>query len=385
MESCDILIVGGGPAGSSFAWKLRGSGLDILLIDKESFPREKVCAGWVTPEVLKILRIDMEEYRLKAVLQPITGFRTSMMRGSEVETRYEETVSFGIRRSEFDHYLLERSGTRLRLGEPLRSIRRGNGHWVVNEQIQTPLVIGAGGHFCPVARILGARRADSESGVVAQEMEFEMDEAQKSDCRIRPDTPELYFCEDLKGYGWCVRKGNFLNIGLGRNDKNRLSEHVRAFYCLLKEKRRIHQDTPANFKGHAYLLYSHISKNVIDDGVMLIGDAAGLAYPQSGEGIRPAVESALMAAEVVFLALGNYRKERLQQYPEMLAERFGKVSVSIFEMLPQGLKHLAARRLMSSKWFSRNILLDRWFLHSHQPLLSFMEASRSLRQIQKAL
>lgn len=385
MESCDILIVGGGPAGSSFAWKLRGSGLDILVLDKESFPREKVCAGWVTPEVLKTLRIDMEEYRLKAVLQPITGFRTSMMRGSEVETRYEETVSFGIRRSEFDHYLLERSGTRLRLGEPLKSIRRENGHWIVNEQFRTPLVIGAGGHFCPVARILGARPADSESGVVAQEMEFEMDEAQKSDCRIRPDTPELYFCEDLKGYGWCVRKGNFLNIGLGRNDKNKLPEHVRAFYCLLKEKGRIHQDTAANFKGHAYLLYSHIPKNVIDDGVMLIGDAAGLAYPQSGEGIRPAVESALMAAEVVFLALGNYRKERLQRYPEMLTERFGKGSVSIFEMLPQGLKHLAARRLMSSKWFSRNILLDRWFLHSHQPPLSFMEASHSLQQIQKTL
>ncbi len=385
MESCDILIVGGGPAGSSFAWKLRGSGLDILVLDKEFFPRDKVCAGWVTPEVLKTLRLDMEEYRQKAVLQPITGFRTSMMRGSEVETRYDGTVSFGIRRSEFDHYLLERSGTRLRLGEPLRSIRRENGLWIVNEQIKTPLVIGAGGHFCPVARILGARPSYSESGVVAQEMEFEMDEAQKNNCRIRPDTPELYFCEDLKGYGWCVRKGNFLNIGLGRNDKNKLSEHVRAFYCLLKEKGRIHQDTLANFKGHAYLLYRQASRNVIDDGVMLIGDAAGLAYPQSGEGIRPAVESALMAAEVVFLALGNYRKERLQRYPEMLTERFGKGSGGIFDMLPQGLKHLTARSLMSSKWFSRNILLDRWFLHSHQPPLSFMEASHSLQQIQKAL
>lgn len=396
MESCDVLIIGGGPAGSTFARKMRGSGMDIMVLDKNEFPRDKVCAGWVTPAVLKTLRIDTEEYRFRRVLQPITGFRTSLMSGAGVETRYEGIVSFGIRRSEFDHYLLERSGARLRLGEPLKTLRREKGLWIVNDQIKTPLVIGAGGNFCPVALYLDHQAKESkniddvhpstssgqtvnpfmlkssrhENLVVAQEMEFEMDERQQGDCRIRPDTPELYFCDDLKGYGWCFRKGNFLNIGLGRNDKNGLSEHVRAFYCLLKEKGRVHKDTPAEFKGHAYLLYRQGSRNIVGEGVMLIGDAAGLAYPQSGEGIRPAVESALMAADVVISALGNYRRERLQRYPEMLTARFGKGSGSIFDMFPQGLKSMAGRGLMSSRWFTRNILLDRWFLHSHQPQLN---------------
>ncbi len=59
---------------------------------------------------------------------------------------------------------------------------------------------------------------------------------------------------------------------------------------------RIPADLPGKFKGHAYLLYAHGNRPVIGDGVMIIGDAAGLAYTQSGEGIRPAIESGLMAA-----------------------------------------------------------------------------------------
>jgi len=370
MEYCDILIVGGGPAGSTFAWKLRGAGLDILLLDKNQFPRDKVCAGWVTPAVINTLQIDENEYGQDRVLQPISGFITSIIGGTEVLTEYGDTVSHGIRRSEFDHYLLGRSGARLQLGEQLTTLRRENSRWIVNDRITTPLIIGAGGHFCPVARFLGARPGDSVSGVVAQEIEFEMDTRQQGDCRIRQDTPELYFCDDLKGYGWCFRKGNFLNIGLGRNDSLGLSEHVRSFYDYLLQKGKIPRDAPTNFKGHAYLLYRQASRNIMDDGVLLIGDAAGLAYPQSGEGIRPAVESALMAADVVISALGNYRIEKLQRYTELLTKRFGKGnSGTIFDILPQGMKNLAAKKLMSSRWFSRNILLDRWFLHSHQPPL----------------
>ena len=59
--------------------------------------------------------------------------------------------------------------------------------------------------------------------------------------------------------------------------------------------------------GHAYLLASAAGRRVVDDGVVLVGDAAGLAYPQSGEGIRPAVESGLMAAETILAARGSLR------------------------------------------------------------------------------
>jgi geranylgeranyl reductase family protein len=363
MESCDVLIVGGGPAGSALAWTLRKRGLDVLILDKSAFPRDKVCAGWITPATTELLQLDKEVYSRERVLQHISGFRTCMIGGAEVVTRYGSTVSYGIRRAEFDNYLLQRSGARLRIGEPLKTMERKNGAWLINNDIKTPLVIGAGGHFCPVAGLLRGNRARSEPAVIAQEVEFELNESGQRECQVAGDTPELYFCEDLKGYGWCVRKGNFLNIGLGREDNHNVADQVRSFVGYLKERERVPANVPANFKGHAYMLYRGASQSLVQDGVMLIGDAAGLAYPKSGEGIRPAIESALMAAKVILSAAGDYRRARLLHYPFLLVERFGKGGTTS-EILPQAVIRFVSRRLMENRWFSRHILLDRWFLNA---------------------
>jgi flavin-dependent dehydrogenase len=99
---------------------------------------------------------------------------------------------------------------------------------------------------------------------------------------------------------------------------------------------------------------------------MLIGDAAGLAYPKSGEGIRPAVESALIAANVILSAAGDYRSSRLLPYPAQLASRFGEDG-SGSDLLPQAVRRFVSRRLMDSRWFSRHVLLDRWFLNAYRP------------------
>ncbi len=368
MESCDVLIVGGGPAGSTLAWKLREQGLDVLILDKSAFPRDKVCAGWITPATTELLRFDTDDYGRGRVLQPISGFRTSMLGGAEIVTRYGRTVSYGIRRCEFDHYLLRRSGARLRLGEPMRTMERKDGVWSVNESIRSSLVVGAGGHFCPVARLLRRGGPRSEQAVIAQEVEFEMDAGQQRDCRVEADTPELFFCEDLKGYGWAVRKGNFLNIGLGREDSRNVTEQVNSFLGYLKERKRVPSNIPSAFKGHAYMLYGGAPEGLVDDGVMLIGDSAGLAYPKSGEGIRPAVESALAAAEIIRSAGGDYRRDRLLPFPSRLEARFGKDG-SAPDLVPQPVKRFVSRRLMESRWFSRHVLLDRWFLNAHRPVL----------------
>src|SRR5262245_45804199 len=113
MDTCDVLIVGGGPAGSSCARELCRAGLDVVVLDKAVFPRDKVCAGWITPAVVAELEIDVDGYSKSHVFQPITGFRTSLLGADEVETSYGHPVSFGIRRCEFDNYLLKRSGARL--------------------------------------------------------------------------------------------------------------------------------------------------------------------------------------------------------------------------------------------------------------------------------
>lgn len=108
MDVCDVLIVGAGPAGRSGAWKLRDSGLRVVILDRQSFPRDKVCGGWITPPVVEELEIDLEEYSGGHVLQNIHGFRTSRMGSREVETDYGRPISYGIRRCEFDDFLLKR-------------------------------------------------------------------------------------------------------------------------------------------------------------------------------------------------------------------------------------------------------------------------------------
>ena len=372
MENCDVLVIGGGPAGSTAAWRLRRAGYDVLVLDKQDFPRDKVCAGWITPAVVRSLELDTEAYRRDNVFQPITGFRTSRLGDTEAETDYGEDISFGIRRREFDDYLLRRSGARLRLNEAVKSIVRRDGRWIVNDALSAPLLIGAGGHFCPVARHLGARPGSRESIVAAQEVEFHMSPSQRQRCRVDALRPELYFCRDLTGYAWVFRKGDYLNVGLGRDVNHRLAEHVAGFVEFLKQRGRIPADLPDKFKGHAYILYGHTRRDCVDEGVLLIGDAVGLAYPQSGEGIRPAVESALMAVDVIRAAAGDYSRPQLEPYLRRLEQRFGVASDGdkAAVWLPDGLKQYLAGKLLGNKWFARYVVMDRWFLHTHQAVLT---------------
>jgi geranylgeranyl reductase family protein len=370
-ETCDVLIVGGGPAGSSLAWALHRAGMDVVVMDKQGFPRNKVCAGWITPAIVDELQLDTADYASQYVFQPITGFITGLVgEQDDVRSSYSYPVSYGIRRCEFDHYLLARAGARLRLGEGFKRLSRRDGGWLVNDHIHTPLIIGAGGHFCPVAREMGNTLGRAETVVAAQEIEFEMDADQRHACRVIGTDPELYFCPDLKGYGWCFRKGDFLNIGLGREDNQHLSRHVTAFYDFLLARGRI-PTSAARFNGHAYLLYTSAHRTYVQDGALLVGDAAGLAYAQSGEGIRPAIESSLMAAEVIVAAGGDYSYERLAPYKQRIEARFGRRGLSPLERLvPLWVKQAVGRRLLANPWFSRNVVLDKWFLHRDQAALA---------------
>jgi len=372
LRQIDVLIVGGGPAGSTLAHNLRNSNLDIAIIDRASFPRQKVCAGWVTPAVMQELAVDLDDFAKNNILQPIHGFRIGQPGTNLVESQYEgEPVSYGIRRIEFDHYLLQRSGAEVMTGSPLNTMEKTDRGWLVNQSIEAKLVVGAGGHACPIARAIGAKGV-SEVAVVAKEVEFEMNPNQKANCTIDGEKPELYFTRDLKGYGWVFRKGNYLNIGLGREDKQNFSSHLDAFIDYLKEHQRIPIDTPAKLPGHAYLLYPHSIRPVINDNVLLIGDAAGLAYLRSGEGIRPAVESAMLAANVISSCDGQYSRSNLQAYHAALEARFGRrqPGPAFLERMPKSVKQIVAAQLMKTRWFTKSVITDRWFLQSHKNLLS---------------
>ncbi len=367
MDSCDVLVVGGGPAGSTCAGRLRQAGLDVLLLDKETFPRQKPCAGWITPAVLEMLKIDGEEYRQGRVLQDINSFRTGLIGGPGLVTRYGTPVSYGIRRSEFDHYLLQRSGVRQALGEPVTTLDRKEDCWIVNGRIRARMLVGAGGHYCPVARRLGAK-IGREEVVVAQVAEYAMSREEERLCHILPDTPELFFCRDMKGYGWLFRKGSHLNIGLGRMDSRHLGRHTSDFCRFLESRGDVPAGFSGRFEGHAYLLYGGEGRRrAVSDGALLIGDAVGVACPQSGEGIMPSIESALLAAETILAANGDYRSGNLEPYAARLDLRFGHSNTRI----PSSpgfsrLSRFIGARLLSTRWFARHIVLDSWFLHADQ-------------------
>jgi menaquinone-9 beta-reductase len=372
VDTCDVVIAGGGPAGSACAWRLREAGLDVVVLDSASFPRDKVCAGWITPQVIDDLRFDVEDYRRGRTFQPITGFRVGLIgRDEAVVAAYDKAVSFGIRRCEFDHYLLRRSGARLRLGVRVSGIRRDGDRWVVNETVKAAVLVGAGGHFCPVARMLNGA-PDRATLVAAQEAEFVVDATDESSYAVDPEQPELYFSRDLGGYGWCFRKQAHLNIGFGRLDARALPSASAEFVEFLKASRRISAAASWRWKGHAYLVAGSSGRRVVDHGVLLVGDAAGLAYPQSGEGIRPAIESGLMAASAILSARDQYSRDRLAPYEQQLRTRFGVSGFArlLARVVPADVAIGLAPRLLEAPWFVRHVLLHRWFLHAHEPGLA---------------
>src|SRR5271169_6382893 len=149
MDDCEVLIVGGGPGGSSCARALVQAGIDTCVIDKAPFPRDKVCGGWITPQTVTSLELDLDAYGRGRTLQAITSFAVGMVGGRVAKVDYGRAVSWAIRRCEFDDYLLRRSGARLRLGEPVEAIERVADGWRVNGSLRARLLVGAGGHGCP--------------------------------------------------------------------------------------------------------------------------------------------------------------------------------------------------------------------------------------------
>lgn len=359
MIRCDALVVGGGPAGSTCARALRLAGWDVIVADAARFPRDKVCAGWLTPEVFTELELDPGEYRDTGLtLQEIRSFRTGIIGHRLIDTSYPRVVSYGIRRCEFDHFLLQRANVRVLEATPVETLRRTRTGWIANDAIEAKVLIGAGGHFCPVARHLRGG-ADTARPVVAKEAEFLRETHAPDDAGA---APSLFFCRDLDGYGWCVPKGRYLNVGLGRRGSRDFATHVKDFIAFLEERRVIRQGAALRWRGHAYLASGVGPRPLIGPGVVLIGDAAGLAYPESGEGIRPSIESGRLAAEAIIAAAGRDDITALEPYAEALRAKHPPAPRHSTPM--RAVTGVLGRLLMGSRAFTKHVVLDRWFLRA---------------------
>jgi flavin-dependent dehydrogenase len=384
MTSWDAIVIGGGPGGSSAARALVAGGMRVVVIDAARFPRDKICAGWVTPGVLT--RLDLTPAELSAhglTVQPISGFKTSLVGSRPVCTDYDGEVSYGIRRREFDAFLLKRSGATVAEGTRLTSLNRSGNSWTINDSYTAPVLVGAGGHFCPVARALQApddHQREQAGVVLAQEIEIPITDDMAA--RV-PSRPEFHFSRDLGGYGWIFRKGGYLNVGFGHiadgdaglkprrhsadpeggpSGQQTFKEMAAAYQRWLSSRADLPREALERWKGHAYLLAPR-GRRAVGDGVLLVGDAAGLAFPASGEGIRTAVESGTMAAQAIVAARGDYSSARLAPYAGSLARTFGHRRADVLSaIVPEAARQALAPLLMRSAWFTRHVLIDRWFL-----------------------
>jgi geranylgeranyl reductase family protein len=358
MRTCDVLIVGAGPAGSTCARGLARAGLDVVLLERSRFPRDKVCAGWVTPAAFATLDLDPEAYRASGqVIQNLHGFETRVMGGTGLPTDFGRVVSYAIRRCEFDAFLARRSGAQVIEGTPVRSLERAGDWWLVNGEWRTPMLVGAGGHFCPVAQRFRPRA--THGIVIAQEVELPL--ADPDGCPVAGEMPELFFSRDLDGYGWCVRKGAFLNVGLGRRNRTHFDAHVRDFVAWLSETRRLPAGTAwRRWRGHAYLVAGANPQPPVDDGVVLVGDAAGLAAPESGEGIGPAIESGARAARAIVGAHGRFARSDLEPYAQSVRAMCPRDSLG--RRVRTRIPAAVGRWCLGSPRFTKRVL-EQWFLH----------------------
>ena len=292
MQTHDVIIIGGGPAGSAAAADLKRGGADVLVLDKENFPRLKLCAGWITPEVVRDLNLDIRSYPHRFLT-----FDKLHIHVKGLHLRVP-CVQHSIRRFEFDAWLLKRSGAPV-AQHKVREIRRDGGDYLIDDALRCRYLIGAGGTRCPVYRAffkeLNPRTDELQTATLEHEIEYDWKDG---DCHL------WFFENGLPGYAWYVPKQNgWLNVGLGgmatRLKKHALKDHWTRFTAKLNKK--LAPDSQYHPDGYSYYVRGRV--DVARTGnAFITGDAAGLATRDMCEGIGPAIRSGQRAARSI---LGN--------------------------------------------------------------------------------
>lgn len=338
----DVIVTGGGPAGSVLAWDLARRGVRVLLLERARFPREKVCGDYVEPRGLRILKSMgcLEELEASGPL-PITHSATWVAgacpyRGSIPFYGVTEGLpphGYIVPRDVLDNIMLktaERAGARIEQETTVSALELGPAGVAVQTRHRARvsmrrarLVVGADGVNSVVASEAGLLADDERYIAVAQRAYAE---------GLEGDIGEAVFWFDeslFPGYGWMFpMAGGRANVGVGilAETRRRLGVHVPSLFAtFLENLRRAHPrcaqlELAGPAIGGIVKTYGSAGANHFDGGV-LVGDAGSFVDPITGEGITPAMESALLASPVLVAALSAGRFDRQQLSPYEAAFR----------------------------------------------------------------
>ena len=297
----DVIVAGAGPSGSTAARWLAGRGAKVLVLDKQKFPRDKPCGGGVTLRAASMLDVDLTP----VIERTIYGARFSMRLGPDFDRRFDRPLTYMTQRCNLDNYLLERAaeaGADVQDGEAMRNLELGTGNSnattvaAERDRYTARVIIGADGANGVSSRAIGGHTYDE---AVALE----------GNLPFSPDIPEdwrEYVGLDLGGmaggYGWVFPKGDHLNVGVGAWKYAGFT--LRPKLAALARRYGFDDAKLENLRGH-HLPVRTAGSPIAASNVALVGDAAGLIDPLSGEGIHMAFASGRMAAEEAMLVLSG--------------------------------------------------------------------------------
>ncbi|MEV0401569.1 geranylgeranyl reductase family protein [Actinoallomurus sp. NPDC050550] len=344
----DVIVVGAGPAGSTTAYHLAQTGLNVLLLEKTTFPREKVCGDGLTPRAVKQLikmgvDLDAPGWIRNKGLRIIGG-------GTRLELPWPDLASYpdyGLVRTrmDFDEILAERAvaaGVKLRMNTnvtgPVLDDRTGRITGVVAKTedgevtFKAPLVVAADGNSTRLSLAMGLRKRDDRPIGVAVRRYYT---SPRHDDDYLESWLELWDGDRLlPGYGWIFGVGDGTsNVGLGLLNTSEAFKNV-DYRALLKswlagmpEEWGYQEDNATGPVRGAALPMGFNRTPHYTRGLVLVGDAGGMINPFNGEGIAYAMESGEMAAEIIAQALGRptaaQRERALHDYPRVLKETYG--------------------------------------------------------------
>ncbi len=334
----DVTIVGGGPAGSTAAKFLSEKGFKTLLIDKCKFPRDKACGGGIPIRVLDRFNYLKNTDLINSYSYGGIAFSPSLKYKLEL-IESKPFVAMIIRRK-FDHGLLklaEDSGTNVYEGKKVVDIKISEDTAKVfldnGSIIDTEFVIGADGVWSTIAKKTGLH--DNNRGLaVCVLKEYKLDEATVDKYFGNNRCGHLYTrFKNIVGYGWIFPKKEHLNIGIGSiikssddsNIKVNLIDLFNNFIDTLKKQKMVPIDLETDgVKGGALPIYP--LDKTYSNRVILIGDAAGVINPLTGEGIYYAMSSGEIGANVISKALEseNTSEAFISKYQTYWKKDFGK-------------------------------------------------------------